>query len=74
MYVADQYFYSRNTPLQKRKLNDYTVVNCKLDQAILKKRLHLYLGVDNLFDRDYEEAYGFPRPGRTLYVGTDYHF
>jgi len=50
------------------------VVDFKLDQAFLKKRLHLYLGVDNLFDRDYEEAYGFPRPGRTLYVGTIYHF
>ena len=73
-YVADQYFYSRNTPLEKRKLNDYTLVDFKLDQAFLNKRLHVYLGVDNLFDRDYEESYGFPRPGRTLYVGTEYHF
>jgi vitamin B12 transporter len=74
MYMADQYFYSRTTPLEKRKLNDYTVVDFKLNQAFLKKRLHIYLCVDNLFDREYEEAYGFPRPGRTLYVGTEYHF
>ncbi|MBW2605757.1 MAG: TonB-dependent receptor [Deltaproteobacteria bacterium] len=74
MYVADQYFYSRNAPLQKRKLNDYTLVDLKLDQAFLNKRLHVYLGVDNLFDRDYEESYGFPRAGSTLYVGTEYHF
>ena len=70
MYVADHYFYSRNTPLEKEKLNDYTLVDLKLDQAFLNKRLHLYLGVDNLFDQDYEEAYGFPRAGRTLYAGT----
>jgi outer membrane cobalamin receptor len=74
LYVTDQYFYSRNTPLQKRKLNDYTLVNFKLEQAIVKNRLHVYLGVDNLFDGDYEEAYGFPRAGRTFYVGTKFHF
>jgi outer membrane cobalamin receptor len=74
MYVAGQYFYSRNTPLQKRKLNDYTIVDLKLEQAILNNRLYIYLGVDNLFDRDYEEAYGFPREGRTLYVGTRLSF
>jgi len=74
MYVADQYLYSRNTPLEKAKLNDYTVVDLKLDQVFFKKRLHVYLGVDNLFDQDYEEAYGFPRAGRTLYAGAELRF
>ena len=74
MYVADQYYYSKNTPLQKRKLNDYTLVNLKLDQAFLKKRLHIYVGADNLFDRDYEQAYGFPQAGRTLYAGAQIRF
>jgi vitamin B12 transporter len=61
MYVADQYYYSDSTPLLKRELNDYTLMNIKLDQALLNDRLHLYLGVDNLFDKDYEEAYAFPQ-------------
>ena len=74
MYVADQYFYSRQAPLEKRKLNDYTVVNLKLEQAIFKNEFRVYLGVDNLFDRDYEEAYGLPRPGRTLYGGAKIYF
>jgi vitamin B12 transporter len=74
MYVADQYFYSKNTPLEKRKLNDYTLVDLKLEQAFLQKRLHVYLGADNLFDRDYEEAYGFPQAGRTLYAGARMRF
>ena len=73
-HMADQYYYSRTTPYQKRKLNDFTVVDLKLDQAFWQKRMHLYLGVDNLFDRNYEEAYGFPRPGRTVYAGTEFRF
>jgi len=50
-------------------LNDYTVVNLKLDQELLKGRLRLYLGADNLFDEDYEQSYGFPQAGRFIYGG-----
>lgn len=70
MYVADQVFYSRTTPLEKKQLNDYTLVNLKLDQALLKGRLNFYLGVDNVFDEDYEEGYGFPLAGRFIYGGV----
>jgi len=45
-----------------------------LDQAFLKKRLHVYIGADNLFDRNYEQAYGFPQAGRTLYAGVKVRF
>ncbi|MBW2099840.1 MAG: TonB-dependent receptor [Deltaproteobacteria bacterium] len=75
MYVADQYYYSNSTPstpLLKRKLNEYTLMNIKLNQALLKDRWHLYLGVDNLFDKDYEEAYAFPQAGRTVYGGVEF--
>jgi len=73
LHTAGQYFYSKNAPYQKRELNDYTLVNIKLNQT-LKKQIDIYVGVDNLFDRDYEESYGFPRPGRTVYVGTEFRF
>jgi outer membrane cobalamin receptor len=73
-HVADIYYYSRTTPLQKRALDDYTVVKINLDQALLKDRLHVYVGVDNLFDLDYEEAYGYPREGRNLYAGAEVRF
>ena len=72
--VADQHYSSRNTPLQKAKLDDYTVVNIKLDQAFWENRLHAYVGVDNLTDLDYEESYGFPKPGRTVYGGVEFRF
>jgi len=68
-YVAEQVFYSRTTPLEKKSLNDYAVVNIKLDQVFLKGRLNLYLGADNILDKDYEQSYGFPQAGRFIYGG-----
>jgi outer membrane receptor protein involved in Fe transport len=70
MYVADQVLYSRTTPLEKKNLDDYTLVNLKIDQDLLKGRLNFYLGADNIFDEDYEESYGFPQPGRFIYGGV----
>ncbi len=38
--------------LGKESLNDYVLVNLKLDQALFKGKADLYVGVDNLFDVD----------------------
>jgi len=70
LYVADQVFYSRTTPLVRKESNDYTLVGLKLNQALLKGRLNLYLGADNILDKDYEESYGFPQAGRFIYGGV----
>lgn len=69
IYVADQVFYSKKTPLLKKSLNDYALVNIKLDQTLFKGKADLYVGVDNLFDVDYEQSYGFPQAGRFIYGG-----
>ena len=74
MYVADQVYYSRTTPLEKRNLNNYALVNVKFDQNFFNGLLDVYLGADNLFDKDYEESYGFPMAGRTVYGGVEFHF
>ena len=34
----------------------------------------MYVGVDNLFNRDYEQSYGVPRPGRLIFGGLEYRF
>jgi vitamin B12 transporter len=74
-YVANQYFYADNTdPLEKKKLNNFTVVNLKLSQQILKTGLSVFAGAENLFDENYEESYGLPQPGRTIYGGAEYRF
>ena len=73
-YVGNQYFYTKNniTPLQKAKLNDYTVVNLKLSQKLVNNRATLYLGVDNLLDENYETSYGVPHAGRFVYGGVEF--
>lgn len=73
LYVGHQYFYDKDN-VQKKQLNDYTVVDLKLSQDLLEKQLSLYVGANNLFDKDYEQSYGLPQPGRTLYAGAEYRF
>ncbi|KAF5032538.1 Vitamin B12 transporter BtuB [anaerobic digester metagenome] len=73
-YVANQYAYNEDDLSMKKRMDDFTVVDLKLSHALLEKTLNLYAGVNNLFDEDYEESYGFPRPGRILYCGFDYFF
>jgi vitamin B12 transporter len=74
LYVGDQYLYTKNnvTPVQKARLNDYTVVNFKLNQTILKGKATCYLGANNLFDENYETSYGFPQAGRFFYGGIEF--
>jgi len=74
IYVADQVYYSRSTPMEKANLNNYAVVNIKFDQTLVNGLLDVYVGADNLFDKDYEESYGFPMAGRTVYGGVEIHF
>jgi len=74
MHITDQYHYSNKSPLVKKGLNDYTLVNLKLDQELIADRFNIYLGVDNLFDEDYEESYGFPQTGQTVYGGIKFQF
>jgi len=73
-YVGNQYFYTKNnvTPVQKAKLNDYTLVNLKLNQQFWGGKATVYLGADNLFDQDYETSYGFPQAGRFVYGGVEF--
>ena len=74
MYVANQVYYSKSSPLEKGNLNNYALVNIKFDQSLINGLLDLYVGADNLFDKDYEESYGFPRAGRMVYGGVEVHF
>lgn len=75
-HVANQYYYDADdtAPLLKAELDDFTVVSLKLSQKLLVDGLEIYLGADNLFDEDYEQSYGFPQPGRTIYGGIEYRF
>ncbi len=73
-YVGNQYFYTRNnvSPVRKMGLNDFVLVNVKLSQKILKDKVTLYVGADNILDENYETSYGFPQAGRYIYGGLEF--
>ena len=71
IHVAGQYTYDndKQPPLQKRRIDDYTVVDLRLRQELAADRVALHVGIANLLDTEYEQSYGLPRPGRTLSAG-----
>jgi vitamin B12 transporter len=74
--VTDQYFYDEDgtPPLEKKKLNDYTLVNAKAGMTLLKGSADIYVKVENLFDEDYEQSYCLPQAGRVIYGGVEFKF
>lgn len=69
LHIDGQHFYSRKAPYLKASLNEINLTNIRLSKPIRKDSLHIYLGIDNLFDRNYETSYGVPAPGRFCYLG-----
>jgi vitamin B12 transporter len=76
VYVGESYVYSKQViPLVlKEQMANYTVVNLKFSQKLYKKKLSVYVGADNLFNKNYEQSYGIPRPGRFIFGGIEYNF
>ncbi|MBI1921996.1 MAG: TonB-dependent receptor [Geobacter sp.] len=71
-YVANQYYYSKSGAVVKARLNDYVLVNLKLNQKLMDGKLNLYIGADNLFDKNYEQSYALPQSGRFIYGGVEF--
>ena len=76
LYVGKQFFYDSdgNDPLEKKRLNDYSVVNLKISQKLSRPNLYFYIGAENLLDEDYEQSYGLPRPGQNIYGGMEWQW
>jgi outer membrane cobalamin receptor len=69
LHIDRQNFYSKKAPFQKAELNEINLTNFRVSKPIRYDSMTLYLGVDNLFDRNYETSYGVPAPGRFWYLG-----
>ncbi len=67
--VGSRYSDTANT----QKLGGYTLVNLAGSYAITKN-LQLFGRIDNLFDREYEEVYGYGTPGIGAYGGVKVSF
>jgi vitamin B12 transporter len=72
-HVADQYFYDTNN-IEKKKSEDYTLVDAKAGMTFMKGGTDIYVKVQNLFDEDYEQSYCLPQPGRVFYGGVEFRF
>ncbi len=75
-YVANQYCYTKDSApvLAKGKMNDFVLLNVKLSQRFFDNSLTTYVGVNNIFDENYETSYGFPQAGRYIYGGVEFRF
>jgi len=84
-YVDKTYQYYNNwaawpaVSTDTKRLKDYTLVNIKLAQSF--KNGEVFLGVDNLFDREYAHQFGldiddqdYPMPGRSITGGIKVKF
>ena len=73
-HTEKEYFYSKKSPFIKRRLNDYSLLSLRVAQKLLKDKVTLYCGVDNLLDENYEQSYGLPQAGRYIYGGLELRF
>lgn len=68
-YLADQVITSRTTPVQRKSLDDSSVVDVKVSKEFFDGRLALFVGADNVFNADNDIGDGFPLPGRFVFGG-----
>ena len=63
-WVADSYYNPRlNVDTNPQKtLDNYWLADCRINKAtkLGGTDLDMYVGVNNLFDEDYEQSYGYP--------------
>jgi iron complex outermembrane receptor protein/outer membrane receptor for ferrienterochelin and colicins len=74
MYVGQQKLYP--TASTMRKIGGYALLNAKVSQKLASGKSssqQLFVAVNNIFDRDYEEGDG-PMPGRSFLAGMEYSF
>ena len=63
--VSSQTYYDGD---EAKKLDPFAVLDMKMSKS-LGKSLSVHLTVKNLFDKNYYESEGNPRPGRMVYAG-----
>ncbi len=62
-----------NPEAETVETDSYFILNARLSRKF-KDKYSIYVEVDNLFDRDYEQEIGFPGRGRNFRVGASFAF
>jgi len=68
VWTAGTYYYSRKSPLVKAEMADALVCDTRISQK-LGRALSGFVQVSNLFDANYQQAYGYPQAGRVVMWG-----
>jgi len=68
-HVGEQAYFSKDVPSLYRNLGSYDLVSAQLRYKLPREYGSVYLGANNLFDKDYSTSYGFPQTGRFVYMG-----
>jgi outer membrane cobalamin receptor len=71
IHIGEQAYFARGGSSEHRELDSYELVGAKLSYQLPAQSGQVYVGVDNLFDEDYQTSYGFPQAGRFLYTGIN---
>ena len=68
----DDFFFPPTPPFQERvTLDSFTLLNLAARYQV-SSTLSLFARIENAFDEDYEEIFGFSAPGRTAFAGIRY--
>ncbi|OQY01918.1 MAG: hypothetical protein B6I26_02855 [Desulfobacteraceae bacterium 4572_130] len=54
-------------------LDSFWVHDTRISKEI-NKNTNIYISANNIFDKNYEEEYGFPSPGRSIFMGLSYKY
>lgn len=73
LMVDGEYNSSRWDSTQAIKSGEYFLFGAKF-QCAINKHTSFNIGVENMFDQEYEIDEGFPEAGRTLYSGFEFKF
>jgi outer membrane cobalamin receptor len=70
-FGADILTYSRSDPTITTRLDDFALLDLRVEQPLRGSRLLLYAGVENVLDQEWTYNYGFPQAGRTVLGGVE---
>jgi len=73
-WMGDNIIYTRNAPFTSSELDDFTLLDLRLEQDCLDDRVSVYFGVDNVTDEQSEINVAFPQAGRSIYGGVELQF
>jgi outer membrane receptor protein involved in Fe transport len=73
-YVDDILIYSRSDPSIDSHLDDFALLDLRLEQPFAKDRILLYVGVENVLDESWSYNFGFPGAGRTVFGGVELRY